>query len=530
MGPPDARIPSISPITNSFSCNLMRIFHHNLLSTSAKRATQRFVFAVPVKEPKMPELWVEISNKLRALDEQRRVASERSWEINASLVRLEMAHVKSIKSSEEANDLEVEEENLRKLVKDTLSSNFYNNIVRDSDRDRDIDVEGDVKPHPRAPRLDTISSRLEDYARYKSFRHFLDRGSLISPSAFSVLDADHVERSVITDEEYLGGACIGLCHDLASYGITRASNAGIDPVAILDIQKARNVVSQIFEELLQFDFRNGPLRRKYDGTKYALKALETILYELSVAHALANPKKAKLDSAEGDPTILDTGIIPKDEIAAIRVRMDHRDQLRERLIKTCRDGQKAAKQAIFALHRGDTDRALKLLRECEQCVTNNLMPILHEEPELRGGCFSGVLEEYVEAYLFHSWLDNDDKETTNEPSGKIIDMASLPLLVSPEEYLGGLCDLSGEIGRYAVSRGTARDKKGVQLCLETNKMIYNSLRMAGKLPGSITKKKNALKIGVEKLERMIYELNLMEMTGRNEYATALENNSEMCDD
>ena len=29
--------------------------------------------------------------------------------------------------------------------------------------------------------------------------------------------------------------------------------------------------------------------------------------------------------------------------------------------------------------------------------------------------------------------------------------------LTPAEYLGGLCDLVGEIGRYAVRRATARD-------------------------------------------------------------------------
>jgi hypothetical protein len=37
------------------------------------------------------------------------------------------------------------------------------------------------------------------------------------------------------------------------------------------VRKARDLVHEILEYLLQFDFRNGFLRRKYDGTKYALK-------------------------------------------------------------------------------------------------------------------------------------------------------------------------------------------------------------------------------------------------------------------
>ena len=34
--------------------------------------------------------------------------------------------------------------------------------------------------------------------------------------------------------------------------------------------------------MLEFDFRNGPIRRKYDGLKYALKTIEDIVYEISL--------------------------------------------------------------------------------------------------------------------------------------------------------------------------------------------------------------------------------------------------------
>jgi predicted translin family RNA/ssDNA-binding protein len=146
------------------------------------------------------------------------------------------------------------------------------------------------------------------------------------------------------------------------------------------------------------------------------------------------------------------------------------------------------------------------------------MPILAEEPDMRGGSFSGVLEEYVEAYLFHAWLQNDAEKSG--PSGYIVDFASLPLKVSIEEYIGGLCDLTGEIGRYAVvACGTKRDKKSVQLCLETNKKIYSEV------PNVVGKKKNALKVSVEKLERIMYECSLLEMACRKEYVSTLETNT-----
>lgn len=38
-------------------------------------------------------------------------------------------------------------------------------------------------------------------------------------------------------------------------------------------------------QLIKFDFRNGPLRKKYDSVKYAVRRLETLLYELSLTRA-----------------------------------------------------------------------------------------------------------------------------------------------------------------------------------------------------------------------------------------------------
>lgn len=222
-------------------------------------------------------------------------------------------------------------------------------------------------------------------------------------------------------------------------------------------------------------------------------------------------------------------IIPKKEIEAIRERMDHRDKLREDLIKKCRDGQKAAKQSIFALHRGDAARASKLLSDCEKCVADDLLPILMEEPTLRQGSFAGVLEEYVEGKLFYHWLygieGNGESMKGSLPekaAGTILEPEGIPLQISTEDYLGGLCDLTGEIGRFAVARGTARDKEGVKLCLDSCKSVYMTIKMLGKLPRNVSKKVSMVSKTVEKLQRVFYEQNLMEMSGKREFASGVE--------
>lgn len=179
-----------------------------------------------------------------------------------------------------------------------------------------------------------------------------------------------------------------------------------------------------------------------------------------------------------------------------------------------------------AMHRGDAKRAAKLLSECENCVKTELLPILEEEPSLRSGSFSCVLEEYVEGKLFYAWLhgygDNATGGSSGKAVGRILLPDEIPLKITTEDYLGGLCDLTGEIGRYAVARGTVRDKAGVKLCLESNESIYTTLKLLGKLPRGIQKKYGMVAKSVEKLERVLYEQSLMEMTGRTEFASSVE--------
>ena len=361
----------------------------------------------------------------------------------------------------------------------------------------------------RSRREANLSSVVEEYLRLCAFQHFLttapgsDVPLLLPPPTWA------------TDEEYLAGAMMGLAkEELEPYGLGRAT---VRDTA--SVQAARNVTDAILQALLQFDFRNGPLRRKYDGVKYALKALETLLYELAVTTPAASEESAsKKPKLETTPALL-----PTESLAALQHRMEERDALREQLIKHCRDGQKAAKQAIFALHRGD--RSTVLLDTCRTCITDTLFPIVQQEPPLRAsGSFTSVVEEYVEASLFAAWLygrrsaDEPNAEPLVRPAAVLLgwrefeDMLGFPL--EPEEYLGGLSDLSGEVGRFAVQRGTARDVAGVKLCLVTNGAILREFQKMGRLPGkSGGNKMEAVRRSVGKLERMLYELSLSEAAG-----------------
>jgi len=359
-----------------------------------------------------------------------------------------------------------------------------------------------------------LGDRVSDTVQIAAYQHFLETGTLLPPVDWA------------TDEEYLAGACMGLAQDLQKYGLGRATVRDVTSV-----QTACNLTAAILDYLLQFDFRNGPLRRKYDGTKYSLKALETLLYELAVTSSTdTEPETKRMKQADYSQ------LLPNEELRALRKRMEHRDELREDLIKKCRDGQKAAKQSIYALHRGDRTKAEALMQECARSIKEQLLPIVQEEPTLRAGSFAGVVEEYVEAKLFAVWLHGDStvpsamEEDGASPSssGKLSGVLLNPdffaediLPLEPDEYIGGLCDLTGEIGRYAVHRGTERDVESVKTCLQANSEIMKAVEMMERTPGG-NKKLEPLRFSVSKIERMLYELSLSSAAGGRNVATHVE--------
>ncbi len=158
---------------------------------------------------------------------------------------------------------------------------------------------------------------------------------------------------------------------------------------ISSINLSRSLVTQVQGKMLEFDFRNGPLRRKYDGLKYAMKNIEDISFELSLqSDALSSDDsvcgaeepsaKRSRGSDDGVPmaecTIADTApqaeasFLNAAEMDEIRARMDNYDKMRELVIKDSRDVQKLAKQSIFCVMRDQLAEARTKLDQAEKCA------------------------------------------------------------------------------------------------------------------------------------------------------------------
>ncbi|KAF1333816.1 Translin-like protein, partial [Globisporangium splendens] len=134
-----------------------------------------------------------------------------------------------------------------------------------------------------------LSAALEEYVEAKSFGYYLANHRLLPRH-----DLPNVQKS-----EYLGGIIdltgefgriavetsrmltfIEYVHsagELMRYAVVKATSRNVN-----EVERCRAMVEAISGELIQFDFRNGPLRKKFDSVKYNLRKLENTLYELSL--------------------------------------------------------------------------------------------------------------------------------------------------------------------------------------------------------------------------------------------------------
>lgn len=121
-----------------------------------------------------------------------------------------------------------------------------------------------------ALRQGSFAAAVEEYVEARAFAVFLKEGRLIRTD----------ELTLAEPEEFLGGV-LDFTGELNRYAIARATQRDREAVA-----RCRDLVDALMGRFLQFDLRNGALRKKYDALKYTLKKMESTLYELSLTEAM----------------------------------------------------------------------------------------------------------------------------------------------------------------------------------------------------------------------------------------------------
>lgn len=153
-----------------------------------------------------------------------------------------------------------------------------------------------------------------------------------------------------------------------------------------------------------------------------------------------------------------------------------------------------AKKTIFALQRDDMKTAAAKLKDVEKAL-NGLEARFGAERLRREGSYRAAAEEYLESRTFYDVIK--DK--------KVSPVAGLAL--DYESYLGGICDLIGELVRYATNRAAAGRFSEVAKIKKLAEEIMSQL-VDFDLTGYLRTKYDQARGHLRKLEQMAYEIKL----------------------
>ncbi|KAB8272446.1 Translin family-domain-containing protein [Aspergillus minisclerotigenes] len=208
-----------------------------------------------------------------------------------------------------------------------------------------------------------------------------------------------------------------------------------------------------------------------------------------------------------------------------RNELDEHHDRRERLIKISRDITALSKKIIFSLQRirklnaplpeNITKETQSRFTQIQSLFTNALPDLAGPNKWRYQRQLSGAIQEYIEALSFHHYLTSQTLITLPEVRTKL----PAEILVTEEDYLLGLFDLTGEMMRFAVTAlsagsvaseekkmGLSREQNGIVVDLREMRSLFEGLSVSRRhnLIKDLGKKMEVMQGSVEKVERAAY--------------------------
>jgi predicted translin family RNA/ssDNA-binding protein len=172
----------------------------------------------------------------------------------------------------------------------------------------------------------------------------------------------------------------------------------------------------------------------------------------------------------------------------MKKELEQAESERELHMQSSRELTRKSKLAIYAVHRGDPKGAETLLTEVKKeivKINKNTNIYYHYSP---------TLQEYCEAACFLAFTQNKNIPTHKE------------LGIDAENYLLGICDLTGELARLAVNKAIKKDKKTVENIRNIIDLILGEFLQFDLKNGELRKKYDSIKWNLSKVEQVLYDL------------------------
>lgn len=187
-------------------------------------------------------------------------------------------------------------------------------------------------------------------------------------------------------------------------------------------------------------------------------------------------------------------MISDNDFLKLREEYELFEEQREELIKKSRDILRYSKHAIFSIHDADLETAQKKIEMAEDII-NEIKKLFKCSSKLDSvGMVSSAMQEYIEAKCYMGFVSKRKIPTHKS------------LKVEADDYLLGLCDLTGELARRAVVSVINNDTKEVYRIKEVIEKIFGLFLQLNLRNGELRKKSDAIKWNLKKVEGVIYDL------------------------
>ena len=171
------------------------------------------------------------------------------------------------------------------------------------------------------------------------------------------------------------------------------------------------------------------------------------------------------------------------------------DKIKSIIITKTREIVKNSKQAIYSIHREEISEAKRAINNIE--IELSRLRKKFKQSELESiNMYKAALQEYVEARTFLDFI----------LTGKI--SSSSKLKVNYHDYLCGLADLTGELGRYCVMSATKNRHEKVKEIKNFIDYLLGQFLKFDFNNGELRKKYNAIKWNLSKIEGILYDHTL----------------------
>lgn len=187
-------------------------------------------------------------------------------------------------------------------------------------------------------------------------------------------------------------------------------------------------------------------------------------------------------------------MIDKKEFGQIGKELKEYDLQREEIIKKSREILKLSKRLIYSVHRGNLKEADSLANESRKKKTIIDKTAKKHNYLVYEGSYSEAMQEYAEAMCYYYFV-KENKISSRKSIG-----------ASAENYLMGICDLTGELVRKAVSLAVKRQYKEVEKIKFLIEEIYNEFLKFDLRNGQLRKKSDSIKYNLKRIEEIVYDL------------------------